>query len=192
MLYFSSTVILIYKSNPKGMITKELREKLAGIKFFVTDIDGTLTDGAMYYSANGEEMKRFSTRDGMGINLLKKAGIESAIITSENSEIAQKRGEKLKIENIILGCRDKTSALKELAGKIGIDVKQIAYIGDDINDLHVMKICGVSACPADSTHVILQTADYVCKANGGNGAVREFAELILTTQDKPVILNENW
>ena len=157
----------------------ELIEKLKNIKLLAMDVDGTLTDSAMYYSANGEELKRFHTRDGMAMNLLRKAGIDTAIITSENSKIVMSRAMKLNIEHIIMGCRNKSTALRDLADQLELSLKEIAFIGDDINDYYVMKIAGVSACPADATELILETADYICNKNGGNGAVREFAELIL-------------
>lgn len=173
-------------------ISRELKDKLKKIELLVMDVDGTLTDGAMYYSSEGEELKRFSTRDGMGITLLRKAGIKSAIITSENSEIALARAKKLKIDIVKLGSHDKSSSIKEIAEKLSLKLENVAYIGDDINDYHVMKLCGASACPGDSTAAIKQAADYICRNNGGNGAVREFSEMILISKDKSVILSENW
>jgi YrbI family 3-deoxy-D-manno-octulosonate 8-phosphate phosphatase len=175
------------------MLIPEFQNKdLKSIKLLVMDVDGTLTDCGMYYSANGEELKRFSTRDGMGITLLKSNNIETAIITSEESQIAKSRANKLKIGHVILGCKNKTEALKELALKLNLNLNEIAYIGDDINDENVMNICGYSACPSDAVQTILNTADYVCEHKGGNGAVREFCELILTSQDKSITLSENW
>lgn len=162
------------------------------IRLFVMDVDGTLTDGAMYYGPDGEVMKRFVTRDGMGITLLHKAGIHTAIITSEDTQIVQARAEKLKIEHVLLGVHDKSTALRALASTLDIALEHIAYIGDDINDLHVMKICGVSACPADAVHVIRNTARFICTSTGGNGAVREFAEAILLAQGKPITVEEQW
>ncbi len=174
------------------MTNEELIERIKDIKLLVMDVDGTLTDSAMYYSASGEEMKRFHTRDGMAINLLRRGEIETAIITSENSKIVMSRAMKLNLEHIIMGCRNKSTSLRELAEQLKLSLKEIAFIGDDINDYYVMKIAGVSACPADAADLILGTADYICKKNGGYGAVREFAELILKTQNKPVNLTENW
>lgn len=169
-----------------------LIEKLKEIKLLVMDVDGTLTDAAMYYSDDGEALKRFSTRDGMGITLLKRGGIKSAIVTSEDSAISEKRALKLRIDHIFLMCHNKTDAVKELAEKLSISLENIAYIGDDINDGPVMKIVGVSACPADASRTILEIADYVCRFDGGNGAVREFIELILESQNKSITLTENW
>ncbi len=174
------------------MNTKELNEKLEKIKLLAMDVDGTMTDASMFYSAEGEALKRFSTRDGMGITLLHKAGIATAIITSENSEIARKRAEKLKIEHIIIDCRNKTGALNELAQKIGGTLENIAYIGDDVNDIKALKLAGVSACPIDAAGSVLSLVDYVSQFNGGRGAVRDFAEKILISQNKPIDLEENW
>lgn len=158
----------------------------------VMDVDGTLTDAAMFYGPDGEALKRFSTRDGMGITLLHRAGIRTAIITSERSEIVVKRAAKLGIEDVILGSHDKTSSLVELAGRRGMVLGAVAYIGDDINDLHVMRLCGFTGCPADAVEAIMAVAHYRCTATGGNGAVREFAECILKAQNKPITVSEQW
>lgn len=170
----------------------DLKEKLERIKLLVMDVDGTLTDSAMYYSAKGEELKRFSTRDGMGITLLHKAGLQSAIVTSEESQVALARAEKLKINHIYLGSRNKLAALKNLTENMSISLENIAYIGDDVNDLHAVSVSGCSACPSDAVDVIKNNVDYICKFPGGNGAVREFIELILLTQNKEITLSNNW
>ena len=167
-------------------------ERAQRIKLLVMDVDGTLTDGAMYFSERGEELKRFSTRDGMGITLLHRAGIQTAIITSENSPIVSRRAEKLRISEVMLGCRDKTTTLLELARRMALAAQDIAYIGDDINDLHVMQLCGLTACPSDAVDAIKEHANITCCALGGNGAVREFAEFILVAQNKPIMLPEQW
>ncbi len=173
-------------------MTDDIRFQALGIKLVVMDVDGTLTDGAMYFSSRGEELKRFSTRDGMGVTLLHRAGIRTAIITSERSEIVVQRANKLRISEVILGSHDKTTALGELASRCSVALGDIAYIGDDINDLHAMQLCGLSACPSDAVQAIRHVATYTCHAPGGNGAVREFAELILTSQGHPVTLPEQW
>lgn len=169
-----------------------VEERAKRIRLVVMDVDGTLTDAAMYYTAEGEYMKRFTTRDGMGITLLRRAGIECAIITSEMSEIARKRGEKLKIEHIILGSHDKSASLMDLSQKLNIPMEAIAYIGDDVNDGPVMRLCGLTGCPSDAVDAIKEIAHHTCTLPGGHGAVREFAELILRSQQQPVILPERW
>lgn len=183
---------MIYKTNERKMISKELIEKLQKIKILCMDVDGTLTDGAMYYSERGEAMKRFSTRDGMGVTLLRRAEIQTAIITSEASEIAVRRAEKLDIEHIETGCRNKTEALGQLCAKLNLGYENIAYIGDDVNDIFAIRTAGVSACPSDAVDSVTRIVDYKCEKPGGNGAVREFCELILTAQNKSIVLNENW
>ena len=169
-----------------------LEERAKKIKLLVMDVDGTLTDGAMYYTNEGEYMKRFTTRDGMGVTLLRRAGIDSAIITSEQSEIAVKRGEKLKIQHVILGSHDKSASLMDLSQKLNIPMEAIAYIGDDVNDGPVMRLCGLTGCPSDAVAAIKEIAHHTCSFPGGHGAVREFAELILRAQNQPVILPERW
>ena len=169
-----------------------VEERAKRVRLFIMDIDGTLTDGAMYYSANGEELKRFSTRDGMGVTLLQRAGIECAIVTSEHSQIAAKRAEKLKITQVILGSHDKTASVTELSEYLSIPVEAIAYIGDDVNDGPVMRLCGFTGCPSDAVEAIKDRSHYVCSQRGGNGAVREFAEFILKAQGHAVTLPENW
>ncbi len=174
------------------MKTKSLNEKLVKIKLLVMDVDGTLTDSAMYYSERGEELKRFSTRDGMAITLLHKNSIDTAILTSESSKIAVARAEKLKIKHIVTGSRNKTQAIEDLSKKLSLKIENIAYIGDDVNDAHAMRLVGYSACPSDAVEQIQDIADHICSKTGGNGAVREFAELILKSQNKSVLLKENW
>ncbi len=162
------------------------------IRLVVMDVDGTLTDGAMYFGPAGEELKRFSTRDGMGVTLLHRAGIATAIITSEQSPIVSARAAKLKISDVLLGSHDKTTTLHELARRKGLEPRHIAYIGDDVNDLHVMRVCGLTACPSDAVRSIREVAHLICAHPGGNGAVREFAEFILHAQGLPITLPEQW
>lgn len=170
----------------------ELKEKLKKIKLIAMDVDGTLTDGSLYYTENGEIMKRFSARDGMGITLLNKAGIKSAIITSEISQIVTTRAKKLNIEYIILGSRNKLQAIRDLAEQLNLKLEEIAYIGDDVNDYFVLKNVGFSACPQNACEIIKEAVVYVCKNNAGDGAVREICDLVLLSQNKSLILDENW
>jgi 3-deoxy-D-manno-octulosonate 8-phosphate phosphatase (KDO 8-P phosphatase) len=139
-----------------------------------------LTDTGVYYSERGEELKRFSIRDGMGVERLRKlAGIETGIITGEYSCSVKKRAEKLKIEELHLGTKDKLAVLNEILERRKLKTENIAFIGDDVNDLKIMKVVGLSACPGDAMKEIKKVSDYVCKNLGGNGALREFAELII-------------
>ena len=154
-----------------------LKEKIEKIKIVVTDNDGVLTDTGVYYSANGEELKRFSIRDGMGVERLRKhVGIETVIITGENSGAVKARAEKLKMKEYYLGVKDKIKVLEEIKRKNNIKEENIAFIGDDVNDIEIMKLVGLTATPADGTIFIKNIADFICSCNG---AFREFAELIL-------------
>ncbi|WP_068467955.1 KdsC family phosphatase [Candidatus Protochlamydia phocaeensis] len=169
-----------------------LDERLKAIRLLVLDIDGTLTDGGMYYSAEGDTLKRFFVQDGMGLTLLQRAGIEIAFMTSELSPIVSARAKKLKVKHVILGCQAKRQALEELAEKLALSLEQIAYMGDDVNDEAPMLIAGFRACPSNAVPLILAIADYVCEKAGGQGAVREVAEMILKAQNHSNTLPVVW
>jgi len=165
--------------------TKEIVAKAKKIKLLLTDCDGVLTDGGVYYTAKGEEMKKFSLRDGMGVERLRTlAQIETGIITGENSDIVLRRAEKLKIIEYHPGVRDKLSKLKEIMEQRKLTSDQIAYIGDDCNDLEIMNHVGLSACPADAMPFVCKVASLVLRKNGGFGAFRDFAEIIIECQLK--------
>ncbi|MGN0522931.1 MAG: cytidylyltransferase domain-containing protein [Eubacterium sp.] len=149
------------------------------IKMVVTDCDGCLTDAGMYYSENGDELKKFNTKDGLGFGLLRKNGILTGIITGEDVQLNRRRAEKLGLDFIENGVRDKAAVLTEVCNRYNISPENVAYIGDDINDLPAMKTVGFSACPSDAVDAVLFSADYVCRRSGGNGAVREVIDLIL-------------
>lgn len=144
------------------------------IKMLVMDVDGTLTDGRIYIGANGEIMKAFDVKDGYGIVKARESGIIPVIITGRESEIVKTRAKELNIEELHQGIHDKLSKLKAIAEKYNVDVAEIAYIGDDLNDIECIQHCGVTACPSDAVDEIKNAVDYVCKAEGGRGAVREF------------------
>ncbi len=161
-----------------------LQRILRGIRLFATDVDGVLTDAGMYYSESGDEWKKFHTRDGMGIKLLQKAGLITAIITQESTKIVMRRAQKLTIPEVHQGAYDKLGVLKELIARHGLTMEQVAYIGDDVNDLQALGAVGFSACPADGIPQVQQTVRYICKKKGGEGAVREIADLILAAQQQ--------
>lgn len=157
-------------------------QKVHDIKLLISDIDGTLTDGGMYYSENGDELKKFNTRDGMGFALLRKAGIKTAIITSEDRLLNKRRADKLKVDFLIQGKRNggKVAAAQEICDKLEIELSNVAYIGDDINCLELLSSVGLAACPADAHNSILELPFInVMKAKGGQGCVREFIEMLL-------------
>jgi 3-deoxy-D-manno-octulosonate 8-phosphate phosphatase (KDO 8-P phosphatase) len=152
------------------------------ICLLLTDCDGVLTDSGVYYSAEGEALKRFSVRDGMGVERLRNlAGIDVGIITGEDSAIVKKRAEKLQITELHLGIKDKVAVLEEIMARRHLLPQQVAYIGDDTNDVGIMQQVGLSACPADAIHFVQEVADYVCAASGGYGAFREFADYLIET-----------
>lgn len=161
-------------------LSQELISRLRGIKLLITDCDGVLTDNGVYYSADGEVMKRFSIRDGMGVERLRNlVQVETAIMTGETSGSVVKRAEKLKLHYVYCGIKDKKQKLEEILLQTSLNPHEIAYIGDDTNDLEIMQMVGVSATPSDATPFTKDAADYICKELGGHGAFREFAELII-------------
>ncbi len=166
-----------------GRFHPALLTKAAGVRLLLTDVDGVLTDGGVYYSATGEELKRFSLRDGMGVERLRRlAQIEVGIITGEASPAVARRAEKLQIKELHLGIRDKAAVLDEILARRELHPDQIAYIGDDTNDLTIMQRVGLTAAPADAFIAVQAVVDYVCQHQGGHGAFREFAECILVAR----------
>ncbi len=156
------------------------KNKVKKIKLVLTDNDGVLTDTGVYYSEKGEELKKFSIRDGMGVERLREiASVDTGIITGETSGSVLKRAEKLKITELYLGAKQKHLVLTKILEKNNLTSENIAYIGDDVNDINLMKLVAVTAAPSDAIPEIKKIVDYVCKNKGGNGAFREFAELII-------------
>jgi 3-deoxy-D-manno-octulosonate 8-phosphate phosphatase (KDO 8-P phosphatase) len=152
----------------------------------LTDVDGVLTDTGVYYSDRGEVMKRFSIRDGMGVELMRNNGIETAIITREKSPSVKKRGEKLKMQWIFLGVWSKVEYIPTILKKTGLKLDELAYIGDDVNDLEIIQEIakhGLTATPRDGMPVIKNEVHYVATANGGHGAFRDFAEWLLMLRE---------
>lgn len=149
----------------------------------ITDVDGVLTDGGMFYSEKGEMLKKFNTRDGMGVELLRINKIPVVIMTRENSKIVTSRAKKLSINDVLIGIKEKESMLPIICKKFKIKPNNFAYIGDDINDLKIMKQVGLSACPNDGINLIKKNSDYICKSKGGEGVLREVADLIISYQD---------
>ncbi|WP_304353082.1 HAD family hydrolase [Brachyspira innocens] len=147
------------------------------IKLFGCDVDGTLTDAGMYYTENGDELKKFNTRDGMGIKLLRESGIITLIITSENTKIVENRAKKLKVDYLYQGVQNKLELIKELLSKLNIDRSEFAYIGDDINDKEILEFAGLKACPNDAMDIIKKIDNIlIMSKKGGEGAVREFID----------------
>jgi len=152
------------------------------IKLVMTDIDGVWTDGGMYYGAQGECMKRFNTRDGAAVARLREIGIETVIVTREDSDIVRARARKLEIEHCHCGVTGKGAVLSDVCGQFQVRPDEIAYIGDDVYDLPLLERVGMSACPADAVEEVRRMVDYVCERKGGEGAFRELADLIIKRQ----------
>ena len=148
------------------------------IKMLVMDVDGTLTDGKIYMGSDGEVFKAFDVKDGYAIAHLHEVGIIPVIITGRKSKIVENRAKELNIKEVYQGVSDKVEKLKEVAKSNGVLLEEVAYIGDDLNDLDCMGICGLSACPNDAIDEVTSNVDFKCNKNGGYGAVREFIEYI--------------
>ena len=154
------------------------------IKLVLLDVDGTLTDGGIYRGNKGEELKRFNVKDGYAIVNAQKLGIEFGIITGRKSELVEIRSNELKIKYLYQGISEKTVILEEIMQKTGLKKEEIAYMGDDLNDILIMKQSGLIGAPKDAANEIIQIADFVSEKNGGSGAVREFVEYILKKDGK--------
>jgi len=162
----------------KNILSKKIFNKK--VKLFAMDVDGVLTDGGMYYSKEGEVLKKFNTKDGMGIELLRKNNIIPAIITKEESKIVLRRAEKLKINEVYIGIKNKLKIIEKLKEKYNLRYENIAYIGDDINDLPVLKKVGLSFAPNDAISEIKEIVKHVTIKKGGEGALREAIDFILS------------
>ncbi len=165
------------RQNPATSLLRE-------IKLFATDVDGVLTDAGMYYSESGDEWKKFNTRDGMGIKLLQRAGLITAIVTQERTRLVARRAEKLAIPELHQGAMDKISVIRDMAARHGLSLQQVAYIGDDVNDIEALQAVGLSAAPADALPQVVKIVDYLCRAKGGEGAVRELTDMILLSRSE--------
>lgn len=157
----------------------DLSKKIKKIRCLLVDCDGVLTNGAMYYTENGDEIKKFSTYDGMGFQLLKNHGIITGIITGEDRQLVKRRFEKLGLNELYMGVSDKLKILDEICKKKNLKYEEVAYIGDDLNDIPIIENVGFSCSVHNGISIIKSKVDYVTSKNGGEGAVREIADLIL-------------
>ncbi|MFY7898738.1 MAG: KdsC family phosphatase [Chitinophagaceae bacterium] len=152
------------------------------IKVFLSDVDGVMTDAGMYYTESGDEFKKFNTHDGMGFNMIQRSGVKIGIITTENTKIVERRAAKLKMDYLYQGkgFGGKLAAALDICSKEGIDIKEVAYIGDDINCVELLEAVGIAACPANATKKVKSIQGIIqLEKKGGEGAVREFIEMIL-------------
>ena len=163
--------------------TESLTASLQKIKLLALDVDGVLTDGSIYISPAGEVFKGFNAKDGMGISCALRNNLQIAVITGRQSPIVERRCEELGIKLFMQGVKDKRLALQKMAQELGLTRDEIAYMGDDLNDIPAFKASGLSFVPADGSIEVLAVADIITKAKGGRGAVREAITMILAAQD---------
>ncbi len=162
------------------MIEAHTKEKGARIKLLVLDVDGTLTDGGIYIDANGVQSKKFNVRDGMGISLLKEKGIPTALLSHSRSiKILEERARMLGIERLYSGKEPKLEVLNRWMEELNLSFDQVAYIGDDVNDIELLEKVGFSACPHDAHFSVIKVVDVVLQREGGQGCVREFIDQFL-------------
>lgn len=157
----------------------ERQARLSKIKALAIDVDGTLTDGGLWWGPAGEELKRFSFVDIMGVSLLRRAGFVLALISGEDSPLVDRYADKLLIKDVARGCRDKASALRAFAERHTLALSEVCFMGDDVNDIPAMEIAGVAAAPANAHSEVLAAAGFACSKPGGHGAVRELADALL-------------
>lgn len=160
----------------------DLAHRCSKIKLVITDVDGVLTDGGMYYTAKGDIMKRFFVRDGMGVTLLRRKNIPTVIVTKEETEMTKQWTKRMKIAKLYEGIIQKESILNKICKEFKIRPNEIAYIGDDVNDIGLLKAVGLAAAPKDAITDVKRICHYKCKTNSGEGAFRELADLIISEQ----------
>lgn len=179
----SDWVVIGHLLSKKYALPTSVQEKAKKIKMLLTDCDGVLTDGGMYYSEQGDEIKKFNTKDGMAVAKLRENGIKFGIISGENIQLVCRRAKKLKADICYVGVKDKLSVLNEICDNFNLSYDEIAYIGDDINDLEILKNVGFSCSVKNGSQSVKQAVVYITQANGGEGAVREVTEIILNAKN---------
>jgi len=157
-----------------------IQNKCKKIKIVLTDVDGVLTDGGMYYTKDGDIMKRFYTRDGMGVTLLRKNNIPTVIVTKESTHMVKQWAKNMKVSKLYDGIEKKEKIIEKICSEFKVKNEEIAYIGDDVNDIELLTKVGFSAAPADSIQKVKTICDYVCKTKSGQGVFREICDLILS------------
>lgn len=167
-----------------GIVNKGTLSRAKKIRLVITDVDGVLTDGGMYYSSKGDVMKKFHVRDGMGVTLLRKAGIPTIIITKEQTPMVRQWAKRMKIKKLFDGIAQKEKMLRSVCDTFKVKESEIAYIGDDVNDVSLLKLVGFAAAPKDAIPLAKNNSDYVCERKGGEGVLREIAEIILLAKAK--------
>lgn len=161
---------------------EQFLERLAGLKLLSLDTDGVLTDGGLYYTDDGEELRKFNVKDGMGMKRAQAAGVKIAILTASSTPSIAHRGQRLGVDYVFLDCQEKLATLVGICDEMGIDLDQVAHVGDDLNDLPVLEAVGCPMTVADATAEAISAAVFVTKKNGGEGAVREICDLIVSAK----------
>ncbi|WP_144391463.1 3-deoxy-manno-octulosonate-8-phosphatase KdsC [Pleionea sediminis] len=164
-------------------LSEKLLQKAKNIQLLIMDVDGVLSDGKVYYTNSGEEIKNFNIKDGLGIKLLHKIGIKTAIITGRHSAIVEKRAQELGIHHVFQGTSDKRAAFQSILKNENLSSNQVAHVGDDLPDLPLMKQSGLGIAVKDANWFVKQNADWITDDKGGQGAVRNIAELLLISRD---------
>jgi 3-deoxy-D-manno-octulosonate 8-phosphate phosphatase (KDO 8-P phosphatase) len=163
-------------------LTPDVRARACKIRLVAMDVDGVLTDAGMYYTEAGDELKKFNTRDGMGVALVREAGLATAILTRESTKLVERRGAKMRIDHVFIGVTDKLTCMRGLLEQLGLTLDQVAYIGDDVNDYELLCHVGLAAAVRDASRLPKSVAHIITDAKGGEGAVRELCEIILEAQ----------
>jgi YrbI family 3-deoxy-D-manno-octulosonate 8-phosphate phosphatase len=161
----------------------KLTDRARNVRLLCVDVDGVLTDAGMYYGPDGEVMKKFNTRDGMGLARVRAAGVAVAIISGEDSAIVHARAAKLQIDDVFSGISNKRTVIDELCARHGLALEQVAFIGDDLNDLPALECVGLPCAVADAAAPVKAIAAYVTERRGGDGAVRELCELLIAARE---------
>jgi 3-deoxy-D-manno-octulosonate 8-phosphate phosphatase (KDO 8-P phosphatase) len=161
------------------------RPRWAAVRALVTDVDGVLTDGGLYYAENGDELKRFDVRDGQGLVLLREAGVLTAIVTRKRTTIVVRRARDLGIAEVHQDARDKAAVLADLMTRHRLTAAAVCYVGDDVGDLSAMRAAGLPVAVADAVPAVRRAATYVTRARAGHGAIREVCDLILAARRQP-------
>ncbi|MDF1561576.1 MAG: HAD hydrolase family protein [Deltaproteobacteria bacterium] len=160
-------------------LSPEVRERAAKIELLVLDVDGVFTDGRLWYGPEGEALKAMDVRDGHGLVMLRECGLKLAVLSGRPQPLLKRRFEELRFTKVVERCIRKTEAIAEMAGELGLELTQVAFIGDDLNDRGALESVGLSCAPADAAPEIRALVHHVCAASGGRGAVREVCEVIL-------------
>ena len=161
---------------------EQFLKRLAGLKLLSLDTDGVLTDGGLYYTDDGEELRKFNVKDGMGMKRAQAAGVKIAIITASSTPSIAHRGNRLGVDYVFLDCEDKLQTLVRICDEMGIDLDQVGHVGDDLNDLPVLHAVGCPMTVADATDEAIEAASFVTRKNGGEGAVREICDLTVAAK----------